>query len=114
MAPVIPQRRLVAKSFYVQRLLNIPKRIGLSKNAQKLLKALDEAEQGVIEEVDLGRQIRLSPVLRDTLRDTISQCTETIISTPAETLTCAETIHRCIKILSIAGMMAVSSTDTKG
>ena len=107
-------RKTLAKpsSYFVDRLLNVPARLGLSKNAETLLHALDDVNSGIIEEVDLGRKIRLSPTYRQTIPDTINMCSETIAAEPSESTSCVQIIRKCTELMQIAGRYLLSLLDT--
>jgi len=99
-------------SYFVDRLLNVPARLGLSKDAETLLHALDDVKSGIIEEVDLGRKIRLSPTYRQTIPDTINKCSETIAADPSESTSCVQIIRKCTEIMQIASRYLLSLLDT--
>lgn len=91
------------KSWYVLTSKNIHARYGLSKNIQTLLLALDRFHTGIIDAVELGRLVRLSPKHRAAIADTISKCASRIKREPDELKTCVDIIEMCTEILEIAG-----------
>ncbi|TLD15475.1 uncharacterized protein PgNI_01326 [Pyricularia grisea] len=89
-------------SYYEQKTKNIHNRIGISKPARLLLKAIDDLQAGALEESELRRMIRISPGYRNIISQTISDIADFIINHPEESKTGAILIQLLTKILQVA------------
>ena len=90
------------RTFYADTLLQTFQRLQLSPIIILLFKSLDEVRQGIIQEDDLGRKIRLSAPFRKALLDTISQCTETMVDDSSEADECSMIIKKCTNMIEIS------------
>jgi hypothetical protein len=91
------------QSFFIARLFNVPERLGLAQPILKLLRAMDDVRQGSMQEVDLGRGVRLSPALRRSIIETIQKCAITIIQSSDHSKSAAQTIQTLAEVMKIAG-----------
>ncbi|KAI3336433.1 hypothetical protein HD806DRAFT_542351 [Xylariaceae sp. AK1471] len=89
-------------SFYEQRMLRLFERYELSDNARSLLKAYDDVKTGKLDEVGLGRLIRMSPNNRAALVNTMVKCATIMKDTPRESKYCLIIIKSCGEMLGVA------------
>ncbi|KAF4635328.1 hypothetical protein G7Y89_g2770 [Cudoniella acicularis] len=90
-----PAAKGSTQSWFIDQLYKLPERLGLSRNAQELLKSLDEVQQGSMEAVDLGRMLRLSLPLRQAIPQIVNQCLDFMKGHPEEATICFSTIQKC-------------------
>ncbi|TLS31588.1 hypothetical protein PpBr36_03355 [Pyricularia pennisetigena] len=93
-------------SYYEQKTKNIHNRIGISKPARLLLKAIDDLQAGALEESELRRMIRISPRYRTIISQTISDIADFILDHPEESKTGAILIQLLARILQVADGIA--------
>ncbi|ELQ44602.1 hypothetical protein OOU_Y34scaffold00071g18 [Pyricularia oryzae Y34] len=89
-------------SYYEQKTKNIHNRLGISRPARLLLKAIDDLQSGALEESELRRMIRLSPRYRNVISQTISDIADFILNHPEESKTGAILIQLLTRILQVA------------
>ena len=97
------------KEYYQLRMMNIPNRVGLSLNAKVLLNSFDQYQRGIIDGVELGRQIRLSPNKRNAITEAIGKCATHMRKNPNDLQNCIGIIENCTQLLSIAGRLRMDS-----
>ncbi|KAH6681839.1 hypothetical protein B0J14DRAFT_224322 [Halenospora varia] len=89
------------QSFFVEKLYNVPQRLGLSPRAQRLLLALDEVNDCMIEEVDLGRRLRLTSNLDEILQHLTTQSCNYMTAHPEEQQICVSILSKVAELLRI-------------
>ncbi|KAK2032860.1 hypothetical protein LX32DRAFT_661018 [Colletotrichum zoysiae] len=89
-------------SWFALRMFNVPQRLGLTKNAQVMLQALDDHKCRSLGEAEIGRMLRLSPERRQSMIDTIRTCTTMMAKKQEEVRVCVLVIQMCTEVLEIA------------
>ncbi|WQF75727.1 hypothetical protein CDEST_00741 [Colletotrichum destructivum] len=88
-------------SWFALSFQGAPKRLGISNNARVMLQALEDYKCTSMSEADIGRMLRLSPNRRQSMIDTIRDCT-TMMAKYKEVRSCALVIQMCTEVLELA------------
>ncbi|CCF31803.1 hypothetical protein CH063_04347 [Colletotrichum higginsianum] len=88
-------------SWFALSFQGAPRRLGISNNARVMLQALEDYKCTSMSEADIGRMLRLSPNRRQSMIDTIRDCTN-LMAKYKEVRSCALVIQMCTEVLELA------------